>query len=314
MKLNKKSVAAIDVLMWTLIGLILLALIFVIQLAVIPKITNNYLFQKNFVAIDSALIINSLYASPGNVFVAYKRSNFTGEFEKDLIFVKMNPKDKQRGSFIFYKDINLDNNFRFVEYDKTGVFSKTNSKFETGHAFKPDLRELGFEAVETTAILENQQIIIYPGETGLEFEGYNESEFTRTIAQNINVQGSGFTRVASEATAEGDALIIIHAAMSQEKQGPLSNPIIAYVPENSKKSKKFASLILNELLKNNIFSSVSLVPVDVSEVEEQSPMKALAQNEPSVLLEVGNLQDPKLKQNTVQIAGSIIKGIRIYYG
>ena len=70
MKLNKKSVAAIDVLMWTLIGLILLALIFVIQLAVIPKITNNYLFQKQvrlLSFINFSLVMSLSMPSTGSV-------------------------------------------------------------------------------------------------------------------------------------------------------------------------------------------------------------------------------------------------------
>ena len=149
MFLNKKGDASTESIWW-FVDLLILLLVFYFILSAIGEVGENTLFQKKFLAKDMALLIDTLYAAPGNIYIDYPQNTlwFSARFSENKVEVFENQRKLinpiGEGSFL------EDRNVRFVykefipktEYtDKKTLFQKYLPVFELLKRRKYDLEK-----------------------------------------------------------------------------------------------------------------------------------------------------------------------------
>lgn len=311
-----------------LIGVTLLIL-----LAWVNSIRDNTLFEKNYLARDTALLIDSIYSAPGNVNFVYsfdtvELSKFKFGFRQQRANV-VEEQGEQIIKFPYADDLISFSPLNLININAEELtFIKTGNEFRVGENMKGNLDKIICPDVNTLKE-ENVYVLTDPGHGKPDFgfvneeNGLKESEITTGIAKAIDVFASeeniyfDFTREVdydSEKSMEerlemieekpSHIFISIHVGSDEDKN---INHVKAFVPSDyNKKSVKLACKIVNSLLdRYDDITGASIIP---------SEEEILNKNEVSVLLELGNIQaDKEITIRYGDTALSIIGGIKDYF-
>lgn len=137
---GKRGVSAMY---WTIIALVLIALVTVTFFAYIKDVKDDTYFQKTYVSKDLALLLNKIQSSPGNVQYHYfqenfKTSDFDFSFDKNYVGIYAKGSQNYKVGFPFFYNTlivnNLDTidtprNLFIVKDDKTISFTDREAAF-----------------------------------------------------------------------------------------------------------------------------------------------------------------------------------------
>ncbi|NQV09291.1 N-acetylmuramoyl-L-alanine amidase [Candidatus Woesearchaeota archaeon] len=312
--------------------LILTVMVFVILLAYVNSIRDNTLLEKNYLARDVALMVDSVYAAPGKINVGYSFGSidlldFSFGFNEQRAGV-LEENGEQTIKFPY-----ADNKIFFsplsIGFMRTGelIFIRSSNRLRIGGDIKENLNKIDCPVVETKE--DKKRMIIDAGHGGSDSgfvntnDALNESKITQQIARVFglymeDMKDEGFfveftrdVRYDSERPMDKRLLVIgqsssnILISMHVGEDDEEINNIKAFVPFESKKSVKLACNIINSLLDEyDDITGASIIPSE--DIILQKPV--------SVLLELGNIQaDKDILNKKDKTALSIIDGIKDYF-
>lgn len=350
-KLFGKRGAFNTVVNW-IIQLAIPGLFLLTMLGWISETASNDLFERNYLARDLALVVDTIYASPGNVKVVYPTLSrgYTLEFTHNRVdvydqTVDINPPLFRRGIYIYAEDLNIpiqpvvlapDIDFEVGEAPTQEdyvqpIFYKDSEKMVVSNEAldTPENLFLNCPFVDTKdeAWLTNKKIYIDPGH-GENYEPAKEWQNARIIADGINMLSTNIYSTKGSfdntediplsqrisASQNADILISLHMADEHFSK----NDMKAYVSAQSgfrDESVKLGCLIINKLIPrlNQKFTSFTIIPVTPSHSDPHTAI--LKVNKPAVVLELGNVQSPAelSEQDLSFIADSIFEALGDYF-
>lgn len=298
-----------------------------------------------YLAKDMALVIDSLYSSPGgNILVDYTQnaSNFTVSIneEKVLLYKKDIGTDDISRKFIRIENNKIDATLK--EPDKI-QFAKIGNEILIDNLVQANLNKLTCDEF-TGEKLTNKKILVDPGYEKGKIEPSREMcdiansfifKLTNTGVNYFNIistrnlneydEDEGILSINCNDLSKSDKLydadVIISLRAGKDKDITKNN-IKAFIVSGSdkeKESRKLACLIINSILENNALDDIkitgaSIVPVDLEATDKDFPEGI--KNRIFVMLEIGNTESEQgklLLEKVPELGDSIYKGF-IEYG
>jgi len=130
-KLNSKRGEIVEVVLMPAMIMLLAFAVFLVMFNWVGKIGETTTFQKEFLAKDIALLIDSLYTVPGQAVVYYSKKtfNFTIEISENKVEVYENKSDFFKKSFYFTEDPSIPIDYKVIgPSEEPLVFSKRERK------------------------------------------------------------------------------------------------------------------------------------------------------------------------------------------
>jgi N-acetylmuramoyl-L-alanine amidase len=304
---------------------------------------------KSYLAGDTALIINTLNSLPGNLMVFYPTVNFDYilKFKDNQVTVLQKEPDqfdKTAGIYPFIPTVQQHIDYRF-DKPKNLIFHKVGHDIIITDSELLNLNQLACPKI-STAVLRN--IVIDPGHgSNQEFSasaeeedyglvndvlGLEESDITRQIAESLYIMNNNLIatrdirfeefksideRLSIINNKNIDSVISIHVGSNPN---PEINNVKARISSESimrQQSRRLACLILNSLSTElSTIKGLSIIPVNVSELKKDDPMRILDTDKVAVYLEIGNIMinQKNLLQKIPEISKAINDGIKKYNG
>jgi len=299
-----------------------------------------------YLAKDIALVINSLYSSPGgNILVGYTQnaSNFTVSIDEENVLLYRKGPEIDDISRKFVKTETDKVIAKLLEKPNKIQFAKIGNKIIIDNQLKINLNTLSCDETIGES-LKDKKILVDPG---YEKDNVKPSNETCSIANSfifkvtnawVNYPNILSTRNLNEYSEDegvlsincndpsktdelSDANVVISFREGKDKDITKNN-IKAFIVSGSdkeKESRKLACLIINSILENKDLDNtkitgVSIVPVDVEATDKDLPDKI--KDKIFVMLEIGNTESEQgklLLEKVYELGGSISKGF-IEYG
>jgi hypothetical protein len=318
-----------------LFEILMVMVVLVALLSYVDSIKKNTLFEKNYLARDIALTLNTLGTVPGNIFYLY--SNPKVELKNFDIILNNNfagVKEKEEKSNIVsfpYADNTLFN----LKIDPPGSAQniellKSGKTFSTRHS-----SNIGQLNIFYLPEQKDNQKIVFDIQNGIDDEttkkifdiygGINSQyslkpDLIRTARADISIPYS---------YAETDRILSEfkpYAAVSLNigSYSKTKNYIKAYYnAESPWKSNitKFASFIINsvseKLNDHSTIDGTGIIPINTKNINANSQMQILKNDMVVIVLEIGNIQNDNGKKMVAENAGTIgsaiAEGINSYF-
>jgi len=313
----------------------------------VRSVERDTLFDKIYLSKDIALLTNTVYSSPGNLFYTYSSNKlnlsfFDFSFEDNLVTIEEHPKGNEL-SFPYATDLSFESKLPYMETPEKIEFAKTNNKVSVKDSLTYNLNQLSCPDIKIREKMEEQVIVIDPGhgddpedlppeetprhEPGLEFDNKKESSITVEIGWDriallndfISTRDDErYVSLQERKNSAEDANIIISIHIGNYSNN--HNSVKAFIPYKTNKyleSKKLACKILNAFLSEFELDGVVIVSVDTSILPEEDPMQILNfEDKVAVLLEIGNInteQGRNMFNEISKISTSITQGLTNYY-
>ena len=337
--MNKRGVVRSMFLAGEIVGAAIVAFL-LISSAV--KWSDSETPYKAYLARDMALVIDTLFSSPGNVIINYTQnvSNYYIDFNKNSTTVyKKTQIDGMSYKFVGYKGFEMD---LTLENPAKIQFAKINDEIFIGESLKKNLNTL--QCDETTGeSLKDKKILVDPGYEKDNVNPSNEicgiansfifkvtnawvNYFNIFSTRNIHEydEDEGIISIncndpsKTDESSEADVVISLRAGKDEDTT---KNNIKAFIVSGSvkeKESRKLACLIINYILENKALDGIkitgaSIVPVDVEATDKDFPEGI--QDEIFVMLEIGNSESDngkELLKKIPELGDSIYKGFMEY--
>ena len=337
--MNKRGVVRSMFLAGEIVGAAIVAFL-LISSAV--KWSDSETPYKAYLARDMALVIDTLFSSPGNVIINYTQnvSNYYIDFNKNSTTVYTKTQiDGMSYKFVGYKGFEMD---LTLENPAKIQFAKINDEIFIGESLKKNLNTLKCD--ETTGeSLKDKKILVDPGYEKdnvnplKEICGIANSfifKVTNAWVNHLNIfstrnlheydEDEGIISIncndpsKTDESSEADVVISFRAGKDEDTT---KNNIKAFIVSGSvkeKESRKLACLIINYILENKDLDNIkitgaSIVPVDVEATDKDFPEGI--QDKIFVMLEIGNSEsdDGKELLKKIPVLGdSIYKGFMEY--
>jgi len=301
---------------------------------------------KVYISNDLALVMDSLFSSPGNIIINYTEdvSNYTIEFNDDSILLYNIDKnlDTISRKFVGYQDYAVD--LKFTK-PKTIQFASIGGKIIIDEKINKNINILSCDEirVDKTENLKDKKILVDPGYESNEIEPSKEMcyiansfifEITNNWLNHPNIlstrnlneysEDEGILSIncndpsKSDKPADADVVISLRAGKGKDTT---TNNIKAFIVSGSdkeKESRKLACLIINSILENKAFDDIritgaSIVPVDLEATDKDFPEGI--KNKIFVMLEIGNSESDdgkELLKKIPELGDSIFKGFMEY--
>jgi len=258
---------------WFMIDLVLTVILFFLLTTFVDNVGESTTFEKNFLARDVSLLLDSLYTAPSNVKIDYPQDTFWFDFKFEENQVQVydatqiqDPPLIQRVFFPFMEDRNLILEYKTVLPEKKAEWKKTILQriFPTLTRSKPEQtpetsaklqfmkttdeisinKKLNINKLTcpTVAVAKPTKVILMP-ETG------ELSQITAALSPHIeNSEKADYVPIEMP-----DMLIKINLK---------DKSLQAKIKPNSEPSRKLACLILNNLLDLNPDLKPTIIPSD----------------------------------------------------
>ncbi len=137
--LNRKAEFELKIYFWIL-QLLLIFLVSMFLMKFVSDVANNTMLEKNFLTRDIALLLDTIYAPPGDVTVDYEnkvlaKSNFRLSFLDNYVWIYEEGQDRELDGYYYY--YLSDPNIKFTPPDEIAlkegerlVFKKTKDTIE----------------------------------------------------------------------------------------------------------------------------------------------------------------------------------------
>jgi hypothetical protein len=318
-----------------LFEVLMVMVVLVALLSYVDSLRKSTLFEKNYLSRDIALTLDTLGTLPGNIFYLYSNyrvnlSKFDIDFTNNLVSV--NDKGQQSGmiSFQYAQNMLLRQDIFQSSYKNIDLL-KAGNTFSSRHSTNLEqFSTLFYEPEENN----NTKVLFDP------FNGSSDETTKKTfgilkiIDGQFKIQPDSFRMTRDDSTTVSDissknqlinkfepyAIIgITIGSYNLDK-----NYIKAYYNVETKQIKnttKFASFILNSISAKindrGIIDGLGIIPINTNELEADSQMQMLKNDNVAIVLEIGNIQSDKgkkmLEQHTGDIGAAIFDGIKNYF-
>lgn len=275
---------------------------------------NAEVFQKARVAKEISLIIDAMHTTEGNVYINYPAnvSKFNIKFFDDKVKVYSMVDDPTAYTYSFIKIRGMTLNKEIKEPRKM-VLAELGDKILILDE-EPNLNKVKFDNVSTRGTISGKKIAVDIDEHTLN----DPKKFikAREIVEAIKAQFSNIyltTRtlgkgISGRATTEADILFSISIGDYEDER----NTIKAYylIGGEEKKKRKFAAIIINELVDKELYlDGANVIPTDSHTI--------LLDADLAVLLEIGNINSKGslaiLSSKRSDVAKAIYQAIKGYY-
>ena len=350
MQKRGKKGAINEQLLFLIIDITIILVVWLALFNYVRSVERDTLFDKIYLTKDIALLINTAYSSPGNLFYTYSSdeldlSLFDFYFKDGFVTIKENP-DGNELYFPYAADSSFETELPNIVSPEKIEFAKTDNKLQAKESLTYDLNQLSCPNIGIEGKLSSQSIVVDPGhgavsgepkDPGLEFKDYNlrdkkEAYITADIANHIegaldNVELTRYsdsyetTEARLTVIEEHNAGIVISIHIGNYSNN--HNSVKAFIkhnpgnPETYLKSRKLACMILNEFSSKLELDGIVIVPIDTSTLAEEDPMQIINfEDKIAVLFEIGNIntvQGRKMFNDISKTSNSIKQGLTNYY-
>lgn len=313
---------ALENILFFLIDLIVVVIVFFLMMGYVDKVVESTTFEKNFLARDTALLIDTLYVSPGNIVVDYPQDTFWFNFnfeknkvevyEDSLLLIK-------KPSSYFIEDRNMEFVYKEIKpekkvEDKKSFIEKYFSPLSYFYTSKPKLEEGTF--VKLVFGKQGKEIVVdKKEEVKIESKLLECDDIeTETVAgappviswlvPNPNSLNQGLVDMID------NAHISVITFVGNNPDNTI-NSIKAYIPIEEtryKKSKRLACIILNNIITNDELKDVikknNLIDVTGISIIPSDFFSILKKGNIIVLIEIGNINIEE-NRNLIYNHGSV---------
>ena len=291
--------------------------------------TDSSIFEKSYLSRDLALLTNTIYAAPGNVFYIYKADKlrlprFDIGFSNQEVTISETGKDRLPFYYPYANDLFFSNPSLGLTKPSKIEFIKSGNDVKIGESVYLNLNKLNCPQIDTTDDnWKNKKLLIDEGhgseELGFTSQGRYESRIIDSIAKSFQVESSskGFGNIdhtrtgligentprlsktkIKEKIKNSDIIISLHVGKDDKE----INNLKAYYSIQSNreiqdKTIKLACLVLNKILDNEesgYITGASIIPIDSDTILETDTDPILnyeeAKDKIAILLELGNIE------------------------
>lgn len=305
-----------EYLLFTIGEVVFVVLIFWALLSYVDSIEEDTLIEKNYLARDLALIIDTIYAAPGNLYYFYSfekinLTKFTFGFNKQRAIV-VEKEGSQQIKFPYADDLILGNRLNIGDIQvETLELVKTDNIIDAGENLEADLKKIICPTL-TVSKPGTVEILINP-ENNYEEEARITLRIAETFAAFSGEKGFDFKLIEQELTEEQkqeiikdespDIFISIRIGNYSDNE---KNNAKAFTGKD-RKSLKLGCTIVNSLSGEYAdITGTSIIP------SEEDIVKI---KEVSLILELGNIEAEKslARVRKEKLVETIINGINDYY-
>lgn len=231
--------------LWTLVSILLLVLLILALFYFIRDVEENTFFERNLLAKDLSLTMNSIQGMPGDVYFNYESNllnRFNVTFEENRVLVE----EKMRSnSYLFYVTQALSDDYikRFEEPEDLS-FTKARPILKIEEGLFSFVQEEECPAPEGKMI--NEDGIVY-------LHSENE-EAKEELVDNMKNSLDPVHRVYDEIAGSDVDLPVLVALDAKEELG---SGINIYYLNNDRNSKALACRLYNEMIERDSYGQVS---------------------------------------------------------
>ncbi|MBI2548370.1 hypothetical protein HYW21_03395 [Candidatus Woesearchaeota archaeon] len=331
-----------------IIDLILLVSTFLVLLAYAKSSAEGTLVEKLYVTRDQALLIDAIYAAPGNIDYSYTLPDtFLNMSQFNYLYytytVAMTEKNQPSlTAYPHYADLFLANNISFLTTDiKTPItmlqFSKIGDEITVGTLPEKNLLRQDcsvFAELQTQADVATRSFVVDPSHgdliEGSRDRGYVNAQDALFAEAEVAYSVASYfaTRLSAKLTREEqpDAVVDRLLPIGQDTDFVLSihtgstlpeeNPVIAFIPPDSPYSQKFACIAINTLLEK--YPDITQVAILERDDSLLTKNQGFGKQHVAVQFELGNIQIPR-EENVMldkhrELAQALHEAINTYYG
>lgn len=290
-----------------LIDLIILVIVFFLMLWYVDQVVESTTFEKNFLARDSALLIDALYASPGNIAIDYPQNTFwfSFNFDKNKVEVyEAGSSSIRKPDSYFIEDKNIKFEHKEIKPErevenKESIIEKYFTPLSYFYTSGPDLEEgtfvrLIFGKIGKEIIVDEQGKIELEDKL-LECPDVKE-DGTPAGAQPVYIRPiiNPGTLTQDEINSVRGASVSILTFLGDYPDENI-NDIRAYISssEGKEKSKRLACLILNNIIKNDelkaIIKNNNLLGITGIGISPTDSWSVVDEGNVVVILKIGNI-------------------------
>lgn len=260
---NKKAEGIETEIYYTIFEIVLVGIVVVALFAYIDSIRKDTMFEKTYLAKDLALMMDTIYAAPGNLRLSYSHQKLNiSEFNFNFInqkaaVVESNIEGALELKYPFAADSYFLDEIDQIKVQKEIPIQKTGESIKIKNVLPQKLNLLSCPAKELQKLSSDK---IYVSQ-----ESINE----------IKIPLKATLQLGDSITDETEAIIGFHATTEQ------TDVIEAYVNANSPfavESKQIACKIINNILIDpelSVFSSGQIKSIDTEDLKEDSPLKTI---------------------------------------
>lgn len=339
---NKKAQGDIES-YFILIKLILAIAAIAAMSAYVYSVASDTFFSKLYLSRDLAFTINTLYIPQGNIYHEYERKSlnkFTIDFLEQKVEIREEDPKKKGLTFDYFYAADLNYTFKKEEIKEKNkiTLQKSSNLFEINTQLSKKLKILKCPDITTLdPEWKKKSFLIDPA---LGKEGTNEGVILGSIGISLydkfdnwgttrdNIGAKDIKEQTRKSLSKIENLIEQSDIIIGLRMGdyPTDNNIKIYVSSIGdekliKKREKLSCLIINRLFSDkdldNIFTGGNVIKQNPEHIKEDYA-KILNNGKISIIIEIGNLQNEKIKdlESTgiiSKIADSIYEGIKEYY-
>jgi len=279
-RLRKKSQHEI---MFIVFQLLMVAAIFASLMFYVTSLKENTLFKKLALSRDIALLVNTLYAAPGNVEYDYYVFGMNiSIFDYSLEKQKVNVFEKDIATVYLYGDDLLFDNVPLkirapekIKFENRGYIFSAKKYVEEEE--KPDLYKYPYVEIKESK-----------GKVMVGF--YNEENLlAKTIAAELNAGIEGVGRIQ-----DADTLIIAEPDNRTFKTLKIE---ISANPEFVKQNRKLASLIMNNAMERGNIEYAIIIPTARSELNKAKTAVYLSLSDDVPITDVSQIISQSLNEH-----------------
>jgi|TARA_B100001971_G_C18242142_1_gene571624 hypothetical protein len=292
--------ATLEISLFWLMDILIFAVVFFLMMIYVDKTVESTTFEKHFLARDSALLIDTLYISPGNTIINYPQNTlwFSFNFNKNKVEVYEDETTRKPSSY-FTEDKNMIFNYKDIQPEKKADLEKTLiEEYNPFFTYTPELEEgasvkLVFSKTGKDIVVDKQERAKL--DTRLLECPYLEEETVQGAPPIISWLVNDPNELSPDLITKVDSAHISVITFTGSYPDKTTNNMKAYIPidENKfKKSKKLACMILNNIIKNNNLKDTinrnSLIDITGISIIPSDSFSVLNNGNIIVLIEMGN--------------------------
>jgi hypothetical protein len=298
-KNNKKGSESTNIIIMALFGVVIGVGVAYIFLEAGKAYATGEIFDRFYLARDMALLVDSVYAVPGNIMFTYKEDLGTNQFSIRDNFVTLNPTDEnKKAAYNYvedYQDLEVDfppfQNIFILKQGQEIFFSDGQETFQNRLSCTPREMDINSIVVEIS-----DELSVSMGSTQIVEEEYLigvvdllESALERKNPSFILPRYSASDKKYEEMRRDLENYDFGLSLHFGENEDFYENEIIAYI-NNDPDSRDFACHILSQLMNRGLdITSTRIKILDGSRLNEDNEKYVLSTRKNMIYFELGNI-------------------------
>jgi len=255
----------------------------------IDSVAKDTMFEKSYLSKDLALLIDTIYSSPGEVDYLYTNdraelNKFEFDFDKQKVsVVEIEGKEKIKVEYPYGEDLRFPYSGKKIQRVNQIALSKTKSNLEINPNFKSKIEKIKCPDINTKLDVKKLRILIYSSEAGTaENIGKKLAEKLKSSFKEATYSDLDKAKAKSK---DFDLILGVKFNIDDKEKNVIKTSIYSLASEDVKeKSHKLACRMINKLIDEDYPITYAYMGIyDLMPIKEKDKI--------NVVLDLGNIKN-----------------------